>query len=125
MQGILRMARELGEAIARDSCYQALRRAEEAVKADARAKALIDEFSRQQEKILSLADEGRPIEADDKRRMADLQQQVASNEALKNLQAAQVDFRYLMDSINRAIHQALEPPGEEDQEVSGTIPRGS
>jgi len=113
MDKILRMARELGQAIATHRHYQALRAAEEGVKADADANALIDDFNRQQEKIIRLTDEQKPIEPQDKRRMADLQAQVVANEPLKRLQAAQVDFRYLMDTMNRALHEALEPPGDE------------
>lgn len=114
MEEILRMARELGEAIAKHPHYLALRRAEEAAGADQEAKTLVEQFNNQQERIVRLTQEKKPIEAEDKRAFADLQQKVMSNDLLKRLQAAQVDFRYLMDTINRAIREAIEPPGEQE-----------
>ena len=110
MEEILRMARELGRAIAAHRFYRTLREAEAAVAVDEEAKRLAEEFNRQQEKILRLSEERKPIEPEDKRRLADLQQQVAGNELLKRLQAAQVDFRHLMDGVDEAIREALNPP---------------
>ena len=111
MEEILRMARELGGAIARHKGYSDLREAEEAVKVDAEASALVKDFDQHQERLLNLTREQKPIEPEDKRAMADLQQRLMSHGSLKRLQAAQVEFRHLMDRMNGAIHEGLEPAG--------------
>lgn len=109
MEEILKMARELGAAVAKHPHYRALRDAEEAAAADADAKVLIESFNSAQERMLALARDRKPIEPEDKRKLADLQKRVMAHPVLKRLQAAQVNFKHLMDTMNRAIHEGLEP----------------
>jgi cell fate (sporulation/competence/biofilm development) regulator YlbF (YheA/YmcA/DUF963 family) len=112
MDDITRLATELGQAVSRHPHYVALREAEEAAETDPAARTLVEAFGRQQERLLQLAHDRKPIEPDDKRKMNDLQRQVMSNERLKRLQAAQVNFKHLMDTVNNAIHAALEPQAD-------------
>ncbi len=110
MDEILKRARELGEMVSKHPYYDNLRQAEEAVQKDADARSLVQSFEQQQDKIMRLASERRPIEPEDKRRISDLQQRVMSHPLLKRLYAAQVDFKHLMDKLNRAIQEGLEGP---------------
>jgi len=109
MDEILRLARALGKAISGHKAFMALRQAEQAAGADEDAAALIEALAKQQQHINELGRDGKPIEPEDKHKAADLQQKLMANETLKNLQAAQVDFKHLMDTVNRAIQEPLEP----------------
>ena len=110
MDEVVELAKQLGQAVARHPHYIALREAEEAAEADPEAKTLVEELGRQQEKMMRLSRDRKPIEPDDKRNLADLQRRLMGNDKLKKAQAAQVNFKHLMDTLNRAIYDALEPP---------------
>ncbi len=110
MDDVIELAKQLGQAVARHPHYIALREAEDAAAADPEAKALVEELARQQERLMRLSREQKPVEPEDKRKLADLQKRLMGNEKLKKAQAAQVNFKHLMDTLNRAIYDALEPP---------------
>ena len=72
-------------------------------------KTLFDEFYAQQHKVSGLLRQQKPVEAEDKRMLADLQQRLAANDGAKVLMKAEADFAELMSRVNKSIHDALLP----------------
>jgi cell fate (sporulation/competence/biofilm development) regulator YlbF (YheA/YmcA/DUF963 family) len=113
MQGateLLQKARELGEAIARHERVRAYTAAQEAVRKDQQAQALLREYARQMEHLHELEASRKPIEVADKHKAADLEAQIAGNALLKELMRVQADYVELMNQINQAISGPLNPP---------------
>jgi len=112
MDDMLHKAEELGRLLADHSRFKALMAARDAVRADGAARQLLADYQSQVEKIQELTLGQKPVEVSDKRRLAELEQQVASNEVLKKLMQAQADFSQLMSNVNRAIYDRIAPPDE-------------
>ena len=114
MERILRLARRLGQAIKESDQYQALESGRQAVESDPDGKTLFDEFYTQQYKVSQLLRQQKPVEAEDKRKLADLQQRLAANDGAKALMKAEADFAELMSRVNKSIHEALLPVDKSD-----------
>jgi len=110
MDELLRKAEDLGRLLAEHPRFKALMAARDVVRADEKARKLLADYQAQVETIQDLTAKRQPIEVDDKHRLADLEQHVASNEVLKKLTQAQVDFSELMSNVNRAIYNRIAPP---------------
>lgn len=102
-------AAELGKLIAESPSGKALLKAREELQADKEAHAILESYQKQLQKIAELEEDGKPIEPEDKRMLAELQQEVASHSTLKLWMKAQADFSQLMHKVNRAI---AEPFGD-------------
>lgn len=117
MEELIRKAEELGRLLAEHPRFKALIAARDAVRDDAAARELLQKYQAQVEKIQQATDEGKPIEVDDKRALADLEGQVAGNDAIKGLSQAQVEFSEMMNRINRAIYGRVAPSGDTSGEA--------
>jgi len=115
-ESIISKAAELGELIARSAAGQAVLQASEKLQADTQARELLQRFQQQARKIAESEATGRAIEPEDKRALAQLQQQVASHPTLKTWMKAQADFSQLMRKVDQAISQPLQPPAPEGQD---------
>lgn len=107
MDEIIEMATGLGKRIAADPKATAYVQALQAVRNDAEASRIVQEFQLQADKVGRLEAEGKPIEPEDKRKLMDLQDKMIGNESLKSLQRAETDYALLMHRVNSAIEGPL------------------
>ncbi|NOZ21868.1 MAG: YlbF family regulator [Planctomycetes bacterium] len=107
MDEILKLAEQLGEAIAADPRYKASLDIQDKLEKDQEAKKLLEEYNKQQIKIAELERDMKPIEPEDKRRLEDFRTQVTSNELIKELSATRFEFANLMRQVDEAIQSKL------------------
>jgi cell fate (sporulation/competence/biofilm development) regulator YlbF (YheA/YmcA/DUF963 family) len=119
MEELLKKADELGRLLAAHERFTALMAARDGVRGDEAASKLLADYETQVQKLQKQAAENKPIEVEDKRALADLEQQVASNDAIKAFAAAQADFSEMMSRINRAIYQKIAPAPDEESPAGG------
>ena len=103
MEEILELAEKLGGLIRNDTRFRALMEAEKKVLADAEAKKLLEDFQAQSQKIMELERRMQPVEVEDKRRLRELHEKVASHPVIKELTKARVEYAELMNRVNRAL----------------------
>ncbi len=106
-QELLDRARALGEAIANHPLVQAFAAARAGVEKDTAAQQVLKAYEEQARHIRQLEAEQKPIEVADKRKLAECEQKMASNEALKELMRRQADYVALMNEVNRAMEAPL------------------
>ncbi len=106
MERILEMADRLGKLIAKDPRTVKLAEARAALDGSLENRQLLADFEKQQQKVYSLEGQGKPIEPEDKRALADLHAKVVGSEVLKGLMTAQADYVELMTHVSRHIEQA-------------------
>lgn len=107
MADVLRLAEQLGEAIAADPRYKATLDIQDRLEGDEAARKLLEEYNAQQIKIAEMERDMKPIEPEDKRRLEDLRTQVTGNELIKQLSAARFEFANLMRQVDEAIQSKL------------------
>lgn len=107
IRGLLDQARALGEAIAKHPHIQVFLAAQDNARKDGEAQQLLEAYKKQAEHIRLLEAQRKPVEPADKRKLADYEQKLASNPALKELMRAQADYVALMNQINRAMEGPL------------------
>jgi hypothetical protein len=64
------------------------------------------DYEAQQQKMNELAAAGRPIEPEDKRRLADLHAKVIGSRVIKDVLKAQADYVELMTAVSQRIEEA-------------------
>ncbi len=106
---LLQEARKLGEAIARHERVRAYLAAQNAVRADKDAQALLREYARHMDHLHELETARKPIEVADKHKAADLEAKIAGHALLKDLMRTQADYIELMNQINQAMSASLNP----------------
>ena len=106
-QELINQARALGEAIAKHPDVQAFLSARTEVERNADAQKLLRAYSEHAQHLRKLEVEQKPIEVADKHKLAEYEQQMASNEALKKMMAAQVGYVALMNKVNQSIEVPL------------------
>jgi len=114
MDDVIKKADDLAQAIRANARFETMRVAQEALEKDEEAQRLTEEFQAAQALISEKEKEGKPIEVDDKRRIADLQQMVGANENLQAFLRAQADFYEMMNRVNESIQTVL--GGDEGEE---------
>lgn len=100
-------ARALGEALARNPRVREHAAAQKAVRASVESQRLLREYQQHVEHVHELEAAQRPIEVADKRKLADFEQKMAGDEALKRLMRAQADYVELMNQVNQAMDAPL------------------
>ena len=105
IQEITQKAAELGKLMADCPASKAYLKARRELQSDEQARKLTEDYQQQIQKVGELEQSGKPVEPEDKRKLADLQQQVASNPTLKAWMKAQVDFSELMHRVNEGISE--------------------
>jgi len=93
---------------------QALHAAQKKVHDDAAAQKILKDYQQQANLIRRRESEGKPIEPDDKRKLAELERGMAANDALKAMMRAQADYLDLMNQVHEAIDAALARKTEAD-----------
>ncbi|MCZ6786054.1 MAG: YlbF family regulator [Planctomycetota bacterium] len=107
MADVMEFANQLGAALAEDARYVAMRAATEALKEDAGAKKLEEEYAEAVQLIHQKTAQGAAIEPEDKKRELDLRNKIAANEKITALLRAQADFQELMNQVNEAIQEKI------------------
>ncbi len=107
MKEVLELASKFGAAIANHNRYKSFKKAEEELQKDSVAKEISEDLEKQSKKIQDLEKNLKPIEVEDKRKLQQLQQKVASNQSIQNFLKAQTDYVELMTKINERIKDTL------------------
>ena len=107
MEEVARFAEQLGSAIGGHERCIALKKAVEALHADAEAKRLETEYAAASRVLQEKAQNGEPLEPEEKRLEAGLRKQVASNATIREFLRAQADFQQLMNVTNTALEDAI------------------
>lgn len=117
MDSILKLADQLGKAIADSAAAQDLQSTRQAMHTDPETSELLKKFVEQSNKLAKLSQEQKPIEPDDKRALDSLQADVAAQDAFKSFSAAQVEYIDLMRKVSQTILGHL-------QDIEGRAPQG-
>ena len=96
-------AAELGKLIAASPAGVALLKTRRELQADEQAHKMLEAYQEQMQRIAQLEKDGKPIEPEDKHKLVQLQQNVASHATLKLWIKTQADFSQLMREVNQAI----------------------
>jgi len=115
IEALLERARALGEAIANHPYFQAFTEARKKTENDTEAQGLLRAYAEHAQRVRQLQAEQKPIEVADKRKLAEYEQQMASNSALKELMRAQTDYVALMNQVNQAMEAPLATPRGSDE----------
>ena len=107
MDDIIAKARELGKLIGDHQRTRAFITAAKAASEDKGAQEVMRDYQKQAEALERLQMEGKPIEPDMKRKLAEGQLAVASNARLKELSRLQADYLELMNKVNDAIESSI------------------
>jgi len=103
---ILELAARLGERIAADPRGRQMADARAALDGSLQDRQLLEDYEAQQQKMNELAAAGRPIEPEDKRRLADLHAKVIGSRVIKDVLKAQADYLELMTAVSQRIEEA-------------------
>ncbi len=106
MDEILDLAKRLGERIAADPRGRQMADARAALDGSLQDRQLLQNYETQQQKIHDLEASGKPIEPEDKRRLADLHGKVIGSRIIKDVLKAQADYLELMTLVSQHIEEA-------------------
>ena len=112
MEEILEIASKLGAAIANHNRYKIFKEAEEQLKKDDEARGISEELEKQSRKVHELEKDLKPVEVEDKNRLQQLKEKVASNQSIQNFLKVQTDYVELMTKANKRIVAELVPEKE-------------
>jgi cell fate (sporulation/competence/biofilm development) regulator YlbF (YheA/YmcA/DUF963 family) len=70
---------------------------------DLEARQTLADYEATQRKLAELETSGKPLEPEDKRRLADLHAKVIGNDVIKALLKAQADFLQMMTQVSQTI----------------------
>lgn len=104
---LVELARRLGTQIAQHPRAQAFTQVRRELNADRDAQTLLKAFTAQSQHIRQLEAEQKPIEVDDKRKLAELESQLMGNELVQRFMRLQADYLELMNAVNQALHAPL------------------
>lgn len=99
MDDILELAGRLGKRLAADPRGARMVAAQHALEKSRANRELLADYERHQHKLMELESRGKPIEPEDKRRLADLHVKVTGSDVIKNLMKAQADFLELFSAV--------------------------
>ncbi len=102
-QEILDAADRLGEMIAGHDVTKKMEDVAKRLEADVEAQRLVADLNRLQDALEEKARKGQPIEVEDKRKSQSLQDAVAGNRLLRELQMVQMDYVDLMRKVDERI----------------------
>lgn len=105
MDEILELADQLGKRIGADSRGKLMVAARASLETSLADRQLLADYENHQHKLHSLEAAGKPIEPDDKRRLADLHSKVIASPVIKNLLKAQADYLELMTLVSQRIEE--------------------
>ena len=103
MDEILELARRLGKLIAAHPRGSAFRQSQETLAKDEEAQKLLIGYNEQIQRIQALEAQQKPVEPEDKRKLADAQQNMATNACVSDYAKAQADYVEIMQRVSAAI----------------------
>jgi len=112
MDRVIALAKKLGSTIGETDRFKRLREAEKALEEDEGSRKLLADLEALQHELAEKQVDGKPIEPEEKHRLADLQASVHGSEALQNLAKAQADYMELMNQVNRTLRGELGVEGD-------------
>ncbi len=112
MNEILELATKLGKMMAADPRAVAMAASRRSLEESLPDRQLLSEYESQQQKIAGLEADGKPIEPEDKRKLADLHGKVVGSEVIKKLIKAQTGYVELMSVVSRRIEEQAMVPTE-------------
>ncbi len=107
MEELISMAQQLGKKLAAHERTAKLKDAQKAINDDPQASQLVQEYQKQVEKIHKLEQEVKPIEPEDKQRLAELETQISTNALITELTRRQADFVEMMQKVKQTIDNEL------------------
>lgn len=93
-------ATKLGKLIAEHPATKKFEEVVKKIEADTEAQRLMNDLNRHGQAIAEKEAKGQPIEVDDKHKLRDLQQAVAMNSLLSEMQMVQMDYVDLMRDVD-------------------------
>ncbi len=102
-QDILDQATKLGELLAEHESVKKLESATKAFEADPASRQAMTDYQQFAQTLQQKAQQGSPIEVEDKRKLESLQQAVITNPLLANMQRAEMDYVDLLRKVDGAI----------------------
>lgn len=121
MEEILKKANELGLMIRGTEISARFEEISKKIENDKDAKTLLEEYIQAMQEFEEKEASGRPIEAEEKKKMQDLSEKVSQNQLIKEFIATQTYFYNLMMQIQNAIS---DPKGEPIKESKIITPGG-
>ena len=115
MDEIIDLATKLGKMMAADARAAAMTAARKGLEDSPTDRQLLSEYESQQQKMARLEGEGKPIEPEDKRKLADLHGKVVGSEVIKMLVKAQTGYVELMSAVSRRIEEQAMAPTDSAQ----------
>ena len=100
---ILEQATKLGELLAEHDAVKKLESATKAFEGDIASQRAFTDYQRFAQTLQHKAQQGSPIEVEDKRKLESLQQAVITNPLLANMQRAEMDYVDLLRKVDAAI----------------------
>jgi len=110
VEDLVAAAHALGRKIAAHPRTVEFMAAARAVSEDSPAQAILKKYQEQVSRVRLLEAEGKPIEPEDKRGLADCEAAVAGNDKLKEMMRRQADYVEMMHVVNQAIDEASTGP---------------
>jgi len=102
---VLKAAKQLGQLIAEHEAAVKFESSIKKLQADLDAQRAMNDLNRHVAALAQKEAEGKPIEVEEKHKLADLQQVVSANPLLRELQVGQMDYLDLMRQIDQTISQ--------------------
>lgn len=104
---VLEKAKELGDQIAASEELDAMKKAQLAVMQNHEAKAIIDEFQKEQEGLFRIQQSGQELNDDQKELIRKLEQRMSENPIIEEYIVTQQKFEELLDEINNIIAESI------------------
>ena len=103
---IIEAADQLGRLIADHPATKKLKGLLDRLDTDTDAQRRMNDLNRHNQTLAEKQSKGQPIEVEDKRKMQSLQEAVADDELLRDLQIAQMDYMDLMRKVDERLRAA-------------------
>lgn len=119
MEKILKKANELGHLLKQNDIVKRFRELADKLEKDEEAKSIIDELLKATQLFQEKEQAGEPIEVDDKKAIAELQEKAKNNSLVSEFMATQSYYISLLSQINEAI---ANPQGEPPKDSNIILP---
>ena len=103
---IVKTAENLGKMISEHQAAKKHAEAQEKLADDIETQRLINDLERYAQSLAEKQSQGKPIEVEDKHKLKELQDAMAGNKVVRELQTAQMNYLDLMRLVNNVIAQA-------------------
>jgi cell fate (sporulation/competence/biofilm development) regulator YlbF (YheA/YmcA/DUF963 family) len=112
MEKILELAEQLGQAMGEHAVGKKYLAAKAQMDADPIARQLIQDYEKAAMAMGQKEQQGRPIEPEDKRKLAEIQGKIASNMSVKSWMQAQMEYLNLLRQVNQQFMKSSPALGE-------------